>query len=226
MKSFIHKIKAGELSYIVACILAATGIRLQVNSSLGVSMIAAPAYLLSVKIPWLTQGTAEWMVQGMVFLLMCLAIRKFAIKKIWSFIIAIPYGLLFDGISILLINVKGSSFITNLLLLLAGCLILSLGIALFFQSYLPCQMHEMFVKTIAEHYHWQQSKVKTAYDFSFLALGLVMSLLFFHKLEGIGIGTVICTIVNGPLIGFWTKVLDGRINFDPVFPKLKQYFTR
>lgn len=218
------KVKCGELAYMAAMLLSAVGIRMQVNAGLGISMVAAPAYILSVKISWLTQGNAEWLVQGLLYTAMCLAIHRFAYKKIWSFIAAIPYGWLFDVISSLMVNIKGSGFAANLILFLAGSVILTLGIALFFQSYLPCQMHEMFVKTLAEEFSWNQSKVKTIYDFSCLAVSLMLSLLFFHRLEGIGIGTVICTVINGPLIGVWTKVLDGKICFDAAIPRLKRYF--
>lgn len=218
------KVKAGELAFAAACVLSAVGIRMQVNAGLGISMVAAPAYILSVKIGWLTQGNAEWMVQGILYAAMCLAIHRFAYKKIWSFLIAIPYGWVFDRISSLMVNVRGAGFLSNLILFLAGTVILSLGIALFFKSYLPCQMHEMFVKTIAEEFSWNQSKVKTVYDYSCLGVSVLLSLLFFRRLEGIGIGTVICTVLNGPLIGFWIKALEGRVCFDAAIPWLKKYF--
>lgn len=220
----LTKIKSGETAYIAAMILSAIGIRMQVNAGLGISMVAAPAYILSVRISWLTQGNAEWMIQGFLYVTMCLAIRRFAYKKIWSFIAAIPYGWLFDWISSLMMQVKGTGFASNLLLFLIGSAILALGIALFFQSYLPCQMHEMFVKTLAQAYSWNQSKVKTVYDFSCLGVSLLLSLLFFHRLEGIGIGTVICTVINGPLIGFWIRLLDGKLCYDAAIPGLKRYF--
>lgn len=220
----IRSIKAGELSFAAACVFSAIGIRMQVNAGLGISMVAAPAYILSAKLSWLTQGNAEWMIQGAVFLLMCVLIRRIAWKKIWSFVIAIPYGWIFDGISKQMVNVRGEGFAGNLLLFLAGCLFLSFGIALFFQSYLPCQVHEMFVKTISEEFHLEQSKVKSAYDFTFLGLSLIMSIAFFRKLDGIGIGTVICTLVNGPLIGRWKRFLDGKINYEAAFPTWKSFF--
>ena len=138
------KEKAGEWTYLLACLLAAAGIRLQVQAGLGISMIAAPSYILSEKISWLSQGNAEWLVQAVVFALMCLLIRRFPWKKIWSFAAAVPYGWLLDGVAALLKGIRAESFAARIALLLLGCAVLSLGIAFFFKSYLPCQVHEMF----------------------------------------------------------------------------------
>lgn len=221
----LSRIKAGEWSYLLACVLSAAGIRLQVNSGLGLSMIAAPAYILSQKLSWLSQGNAEWMLQGVVFLVLCAVLRRFPVKKIWSFVAAIPYGWIFDGVSLVLGGIRASGFVGSLLVFLLGCVLLSLGIALFFKSYLPCQVHEMFVKTLAEERGWKQGRVKSVYDACFLVISLSLSLLFFGRLDGIGLGTVLCTLVNGPLIGLWLRLMDGRINDAALLPGLKRYFA-
>lgn len=213
-----------ELNFLLAYVITAVGIRLQVNAGLGLSMVAAPAYILSVKIPWLTQGMAEWIIQGVVFLAMCLMLGKFRWRMIWSFVSALPYGLIFDGVSLLLADVKAESMAGRLLLCMIGCVFLSMGIALFFKSYLPCQVHEMFVKAVAKDRNWNQGKVKSVYDATLLCVSVALSLLFFGRLEGVGIGTVICTLVNGPLISLWLKLMEGRIGETAAFPALEEYF--
>ena len=77
----MKKYRVSELIFFVACVFSAAGIRCMVASELGLSMIAAPAYIISQKVSWLSQGNAEWMVQGLVFLVMCLMMRRFLINK-------------------------------------------------------------------------------------------------------------------------------------------------
>ena len=72
----------------------------------------------------------------------------------------------------------------------------------------------MFVKEFCGHFRLSIPKVKTIYDCTFLALAILLSLLFFGDIRGIGIGTVVCAFVNGLLIrlftGLWKKVFQFR----------------
>ena len=57
-----------EIIYFIAITFMSLGIALVSLSKLGLSMVVAPAYIISEKIDGLTFGRAEYMVQGMVFL--------------------------------------------------------------------------------------------------------------------------------------------------------------
>ncbi len=221
----MKKYRLSELIFLLACVFSAAGIRCMVASELGLSMIAAPAYIISQKVSWLTQGNAEWMVQGATFLVMCLVLHKFLISKIWCFVSAVLYGWIFDGVSLLMKWMAPVSYIARLGTFLIGCVLLSFGIALFFKSYLPCQVHEMFVKLLSEDRGWNQGRVKFLYDIIFLFLSAALSLLLFGRLIGIREGTVICTLVNGPLIGIWLKILN-KADIVPAFPRMKAFFDR
>lgn len=221
----MKKLRWGELAYLPAMAFTAIGIRLQVNSGLGLSMVAAPGYILSQKIGWMTQGMAEWLIQGVVFLLLCLLLKKIPWKNVWSFLAAVPCSWALDLAAELVSGIRFDGIPARILLCLSGCVFLALGIALFFRSYLPCQVHEMFVKVYAKERGMDQGKMKSIYDFSFLGISLLLSFLFFGRLEGIGIGTVICTLCNGPLIHLWTKLMNGFINDQACFPKLKAFLS-
>ena len=55
----MKKIPLGELAFLIGLVLTCLGVALMVRSDLGLSMIAAPAYILSEKISFLSTGTAE-----------------------------------------------------------------------------------------------------------------------------------------------------------------------
>lgn len=211
----MKKIPFGELAFVLGVVFTCMGVALMVTSDLGLSMVAAPAYILGEKFDTLTTGMAEWGIQGTLFVLGCVLIRRFSVPMLLSFAVAALNAAALDVMLSIFANVGAGSFIGQLGLYLLGLLSLSLGIAFAFRSYLPCQVHEMFVKVVSEHFGWSRDKCKIAYDWIFLALALTLSLSFFGRLVGIGIGTVIGTIGNGPLIALWGKGLDKVFNFSP-----------
>lgn len=193
--------------YGAAMACSSLGIALQVRANLGVSMVAAPAYILSLKWTWLSFGRVEWLVQGLLFLLCCLLTGRVQWRFLSSFAVAIPYGILLDGMLWLCRGVAPMGLAARLAVFLVGCVVLALGIALFFRSDLPCQMYEMFVKAMADHWRVPQARVKLIYDWSSLLLAIALTLACFQTFKGIGPGTVLCTVVNAPLIGLWERVL-------------------
>ena len=210
----MKKLPFGELAFAVGILLTAAGVALQITADLGLSMIASIAYILSEKFAFLTVGTAEWIVQGTVFALGFVFVGRAAVQMIPSFGVALLCGAVLDVMVFLFAPLQSDVLAIRLVLYLVGAAVLALGIAFAFRSYLPCQVHEMFVKVVAIKKGWKQNTVKLAYDWICLGISLTMTLLFFGKLVGIGIGTVICTIINAPMIAAWGKLLDRLFNFE------------
>ena len=215
----MKKLPFGELAFAVGILLTAAGVALQITADLGLSMIASIAYILSEKFAFLTVGTAEWIVQGTVFALGFVFVGRAAVQMIPSFGVALLCGAVLDVMVFLFAPLQSDVLAIRLGLYLVGAAVLALGIAFAFRSYLPCQVHEMFVKVVAIKKGWKQNTVKIAYDWICLGISLTMTLLFFGKLVGIGIGTVICTIINAPMIAAWGKLLDRLFNFEPALKR-------
>lgn len=53
-----------------------------------------------------------------------------------------------------------------------------------------------------------------------------MSFCFFGTLKGVGWGTLVITVVNGSLIGLFSKLLDTVAEPSEFFPKLKEYLEK
>lgn len=68
---------SSELAYILAIILLALAVAILTSANFGISMIVAPAYLLSLKIGVITFGQAEYIIQAGVFIMLCLVLKKF-----------------------------------------------------------------------------------------------------------------------------------------------------
>lgn len=212
-----------ELAYILGIIILAVGTAFITVSNLGVSMIVAPAYLLHLKIspvlPFFSFGMAEYTLQGVIIIVMCLVLRKFHFSYLFSFVTAVLYGFCLDGSLLLLKNISAEVLSIKIFLFLFGMLLASLGVALFFRTYISPEAYELFVKKVSAKYGVEIHKFKIGYDAVSLVLSVVMSFAFFGfgVFKGIGWGTVISTLINGALISFWSKVLEKSFAFTDAF---------
>ena len=105
-----------------------------------------------------------------------------------------------------------------------GVLLTGFSIALCFRSYIYPQVYDFFVKGISEKYKLPEGRFKLFFDLTCLAVSVIMSLLLFGKITGIGIGTFIMAFINGFIIGAFGKLLDKIFDFTPAFKKLSSYF--
>jgi uncharacterized protein len=69
------------------------------------------------------------------------------------------------------------------------------------------------------------NKFKTIYDCTSCALSVVLSFVFFGfgHFEGVKLGTIICALINGSIIGLVSKFFDSHFEFKDSFP-WRKYF--
>lgn len=214
-----------EMSWLLGNLLCALGVVLCTKANLGLSMIAAPPYIFNqflVKyVPWFTQGTAEYFFQAVLLVLLCIIVRKFTPKFLLSFVTAVFFGKCID---MWLFMLGGQTPFGNLwmrvLALVAGELITALAIAFYFRTDLPLCIYELTVLQISKKYDKTVSTVKAVHDYIMLAVAIVSSLILFHGFVGIGVGTVVITLVNAPLIRMFGVFLDRIFTFESAFPNV------
>lgn len=212
------------MAYILGLFILALGVGLMEKADLGISMVVAPAYLISLKVSYLTFGMAEYTLQAVLLLFMCLVLRQFKLFYCFSIVTAVIYGLILDGWIWILRDVAATALSIRILLFLLGMLFCSIGISMLFHTYLAPEVYELFVKEVSKKYQININKFKVGYDCSSCAIAILMSFLFFNTLRGVGIGTVICALINGFIIGQCSKILEKYIDFSPKFAFAK-YFS-
>ena len=233
-KRFIMKKKItfySEFAYIIAILILSFSVAMVSAADLGVSMIVAPAYILSQKVSFLTFGQSEYVIQAMLFILFCILMKKVKLIYFASFLNCVVYGAALDMWRAVVpvfnpeITAPGSmSMPIRIAFFVVGSLITAFSIALFFRVYLYPQVYDFFVKGITEHFKINQTKFKTGFDMSCLAVSVIMTLVFFKGFVGIGFGTIILAVVNGSLIGACGKILDKVFVIKPLSPKLAKKF--
>ena len=222
----------GEAAYLVAIVTLAFAVAMTAAADFGVSMIVAPAYILSLKIDALTFGQCEYIVQALLFIVFCLLMRRVKTVYFSSFITGLLYGSVLDLWRLIIphfnpaVTAPGAfSMPLRIVYFLCGTVVCAACIALFFHTYLYPQIYDFFVKGVSARYNLNRTRFKIAYDAAFLVVSCALSLALFHRFTGVGIGTLITVAVNGLLIGAFDKLFDKIFDFTPLFPRFAAHFA-
>ena len=214
-----------EVSYLMGLVLLAFGASLMTRADFGLSMIVAPAFIISEFFSFMTFGMAEYLFQALLLILLVVFVRRFKFTYLLSFFTAVCYGLMLDGCLYLLAFLGEINIAVRIMFYLIGLFATSLGVAFMFHTYISAEVYELFVKEATGRFGWKIGVVKTVYDCTSLVLSVLMSFAFFGfgHFKGIGIGTLFCAIVNGKLISAFGSFLEKRYEFVDRFP-LRKYF--
>ena len=223
----MKKIKnMNEAAWVLGIILCALGVALLTKASFGLSMISAPPYIFHIRLSqissFFTQGTCEYLWEFFLLILLCTLIRKFRLSFILSFLCAILFGLMLD-LWLMLLGGGGvyETLLGRILAFISGEIITSLSIAFFFRTDMPLLIYELIIREISKKWNINPCIVKYANDFLMLVFSFLLAIFLNGDLRGIGIGTVIVTIINAPLITYLGALLDRIFKFNSLFRKEK-----
>ncbi|MBR1810746.1 MAG: hypothetical protein IJ766_03725 [Clostridia bacterium] len=228
----MKKIKiSAELTYVLAILILSFSVAMISCTDFGLSMIVSPAYILSQKLGFLTFGQSEYVIQGILFVLFCILMKKIKAVYFSAFITGLIYGAVLDLWRLVIphfnpaVTAPGALPMgLKILYFVLGMTLTSLSIAMFYRTYFYPQVYDFFVKGVSEKYQLDRNKFKIGFDAVFLMISVGMTLFLFRKFVGVGIGTVIMTCLNGLLIGFFGKQLDRCFEFFPRLPKFAKQF--
>ena len=226
-----RKIKiSSEIAYFAAIVLLSLAVAILSTADFGISMIVAPAYLLSLKAGFLSFGQAEYVVQAIVFILLCIVLKRFRFVYFFSFGTCLIYGFVLDlWRKIPFLNPTATppgsmNLPLRIAMFVIGMILTSFSVALFFKTYLFPQVYDFFVKAVSCKYGIKLSRLKTVVDLSCLTASVIMTFAFFGEIRGIGCGTLIMALFNGTVIGFFSKLLDKAFDFQPSFTRFAAMF--
>lgn len=219
-EEIVKKIRiSNEWIYVLAVLVLSFATAMLAAADFGMSMVVAPAYIISLKLPFLTFGQAEYLVQGTLFLVFCLVMRKIKPMYFFSFLSGFIYGAVLDFWRAVIPHFNPELYRPGTLPLsiricyfLVGFLLNSLGVALYFKTYFYPQVYEFFVKGLSKKCGIKLEKFKIGFDMTCLVIALILSFVLFRSMKGIGAGTVILACCNGVLIGCYGKWMDRHLD--------------
>ncbi len=218
-----------ELAYVFGIVFVALGVVLMEKADFGVSMIVAPAYLvyrwLSPTWPFFTFGMAEYCLQAVLLAAMLLVLRRFRVSYLFSFVTAVVYGFVLDGLMLLGGLLPANAVWLRAIYYVLGLLFSAAGVSAMFHTYISPEVYELFVKEVSARFHRNINRFKTVYDCVSCLTGVTLSFLAFGfgQFVGVNWGTVVCALVNGWVIGRFSAFYEKHWTFYDQFP-LRKYF--
>lgn len=240
----MKKIKnTSELLWLFGILFVALGVAICSKANLGVSMIAAPAFVVSEALSALwngfSVGVVEYVLQGVLLVLLCVIVGRWNWRYLLAFAVAVFYGYVLNFFLWLLGGLSFDAVWLRWLMLLIGDVITAFGVACFFRTYMPLQVYELFVAELADRFRLDINKTKLFFDLSLLAISVALAITLFgdlHTLDwasistnsfhSIGLGTLVTTAINSPLIRLMGKLIDRIFDASPRFSKLEIYLKR
>lgn len=207
------------LLFVASLFINAFGIAFITKALLGTSPITSVTYVLSLFTPF-TMGI--WTILlNLLFVVLepFLMTRKDLREDLRMYLLQIPisfcFGLFIDFSMFMLSWLEPSAYVIQVTVLLIGCIILALGIALEVKANAAMMAGEYFVKTITRRFHGEFGYVKLGFDITLLTIACILSLVFLSDIQGVREGTVVSALLVGPIVHFVSpayRIFDRWIN--------------
>jgi uncharacterized membrane protein YczE len=232
--------KSSELNWILGLLFVALGTAICEKANLGISMIAAPAFIIHEAISKVTGvlavGHIEYMVQFVILLLTCAICKRFDWRYIFSFLTAVIYGLLLNMWMAIFGKVVFDQLWLRWIMFFVGNTSVCIGVALFFRTYMPHEAYELIVTEITKTYKFKPTNVKWIYDISSLVISLILALSLFGDVKTfewgkiyeqsfhfIGLGTIIAAFISAPIINLFGKLFEKVFGTEPLIKPLHKF---
>ena len=195
------------LWFLVGVLINSFGVALITRAALGTSPISSLPYVLSFRFPvtlgQFTFAMNLFFILGQVLLLrrdfQPIQLLQVAVNAVFSAFIDVSMGLL-SWLEI-------SSLPMAVLVLVLGCAVLAFGISVEVAPRVLMVPGEGIVQAIAAVTGWRFGNVKVGFDAALVATALVLSLLFFHRLQGLGVGTILSALAVGRFVNLYNRRL-------------------
>ena len=195
------------LLFCVALFVNALGIAFITRAALGTSPITSVTYVLSMFTPF-TIGQWTIMLNILFVVLEPFMMTRQDLKDdLRMFLLQIPisfcFGMFIDlCMHYILFWLNPATYLSMIIALLIGCVILAVGIALEVKANAAMMSGEYFVKVITKRFHGEFGYIKLGFDVTLVALACLLSLIFMSGVYGVREGTVVAALIVGPIVHF------------------------
>ncbi|MDO4484788.1 MAG: hypothetical protein Q4C54_10295 [Clostridia bacterium] len=156
--------------------------------------------------PLLTHGNVHVCISLMIILILLIVDRSYV--RIGTLLCMILGGPIIDVFSLLLSPLfqTMNSLPFKLVMLALGCVILAMGMSLVIKSNAGTGPNDLVAVVISDKSKAKFSIIRVAVDFSFIAMGWLLG-------GSVGIGTVICAFLVGPVAGFFLPKSEKLVHW-------------
>lgn len=193
---------------IAGVFLMGIGVAVTRHGDLGVSPISSVANVMSIKYDAISLG--YWLLIWNILLIIgqIVILRK---KFKWIQLLQIPLSVLFGWFTdfgvMITYPIPTPNYAVQMVMVVAGMIILALGITMCVTANVIMNSGEAFVKAISDSVHKDFGILKVVFDVCCVAASVAVSLILFGSIAGTREGTIITAIFTG----FIVKFLSSRL---------------
>lgn len=206
------------LLFVIALLFIGVGVAFITGSLLGTTPTSCIPYVMSLNME-ITMGQCVLLFNAILIMIqLAILPKKDIIENKVSLLMQIPSSLILaaviDAVMTLLAIFTLGVYISKFIILIMGCVVLSLGICIEIISDTTMVSGEYTVKIIADRYNKRFSDVKILFDVVLVIIAIISSLLFSQTVNGVGEGTVIAALITGPLVKVFmarTQIVCNRV---------------
>lgn len=193
--------------YILGLFFLAMGASLSINANLGISPVNSLPYVVS-RISGLAMSTCVILIFSLYILLQLLLLgREFKWINLTQVVFSVIFGYFVDFGKWILGEFCLPGYGGRLVMLVISILLVAVGLTLYIETNLMPMPMEGLTLAIAGKWDKPFPNVKIAVDCTVVAVGLILSLVFLGRLDGIREGTIIAAIVTGKVVALIKKPL-------------------
>ena len=195
------------LWFLAGVLINSFGVALITRAALGTSPISSLPYVLSFRFP-VTLGQFTFAMNLFFILGQVLLLRRdFQPIQLLQVAVNAVFSAFIDVSMDLLSWLEISSLPMAVLVLVLGCAVLAFGISVEVAPRVLMVPGEGIVQAIAAVTGWRFGNVKVGFDAALVATALGLSLLFFHRLQGLGAGTILSALAVGRFVNLYNRRL-------------------
>lgn len=196
------------ICFIIGVYINAFGIDLVTKGNLGTSPISSVAYVLSLRFDALSFGMATFLMNAVFLVMQIIILRgRFNLPLLLQLPASFLLGFFVNVNMALLDFLNPTNLFMQLISVLLGCLILGLGISIEVAPNIVKIPGEGIVYTMSEVYHGVFGHIKVSFDITLVIISVILSFIFFGRLNGLGIGTIISALLVGRFVNLFNRLL-------------------
>ncbi len=198
--------------FVLCLFFMGLGIAMTKHAGIGVSSISSLPNVISIRFTIFSFGT--WLtISNILYLIGQIVIlgKKFQPIQLLQLPLSFLFGYFTDFGLIISKVIPNNNYIIQFVTMVAGVYVLGFGITLGVIADVVLTSAEGLVKAISDTIHKEFSNVKIAFDIVWVAMAIVLSLIFFGSLQGVREGTIFAAIFTGISVKFWMKILRNPL---------------
>lgn len=195
--------------FIIGLFINSFGVSLITRADLGTSPISSIPYVLSLNFPFTLGEFTIFLSIFLIILQLIILGKNFKAEHVLQIPVSIAFGYFIDFCMMLLKNLNADTYLLQAVYLIAGCIVLGIGVYMEMLANVVMLPGESFVRAVVFRWKKDFGITKIIFDVAMALMAAALSMLFAGRVEGVREGTVAAAL----LVGFIARVIDRKFSF-------------